>query len=73
MMPVPEQPALRSVCTQERGSWPVTQDVIDRSFTLQQRHLPPDAGPLLQSFADAVEKVWSRLAVLKDLAEGAGR
>lgn len=73
MMPVPEQPALRSICTQERGSWPVTQDVVDRSFTLQQRHLPPDAGPLLQSFADVVEKVWSHPAVLKDLAEGADR
>lgn len=73
MMPIPEQPALRAVSTQERGSWPVTQDVIDRSFTLQQRHLRPDAGPLLHSFADAVEKVWSRLAVLKDLAEGADR
>jgi perosamine synthetase len=69
MMPLPEQPALRSICRQERESWPVAQDVIDRSFTLQQRHLPPDAGPLLQSFADAMEKVWANLAVLSGFPE----
>ncbi|MEV7026614.1 DegT/DnrJ/EryC1/StrS family aminotransferase [Kitasatospora sp. NPDC093558] len=73
MMPLPDQPALRSLCRQEPGSWPVAQDVVDRSFTLQQRHLPPDAGPLLQSFADAVEKVWSQLKAVAELAEGAGR
>lgn len=64
MMPLADQPALRSLCQQE-PAWPVTQDVIDRSFTIQQRHLPPDAGPLLQRFADAIEKVWSNLAVLE--------
>ncbi|MFC5666887.1 DegT/DnrJ/EryC1/StrS family aminotransferase [Kitasatospora misakiensis] len=73
MMPLADQPALRALVRQKPDSWPVTQDVIDRSFTLQQRHLPPDAGPLLQSFADAVEKVWSHRKVLAELAEGAGR
>ncbi|MGY0465361.1 DegT/DnrJ/EryC1/StrS family aminotransferase [Kitasatospora sp. cg17-2] len=73
MMPLADQPALRPLNRQSPDSWPVTQDVIDRSFTLQQRQLPPDAGPLLQSFADAVEKVWSHLKVLPELAEGAGR
>ncbi len=70
MMPLPEQPALRSRCRQQRGSWPVAQDVIDRSFTIQQRHLPPDAGPLLHSFADALEKVWTHLPVLAGTTEG---
>jgi dTDP-4-amino-4,6-dideoxygalactose transaminase len=69
MMPLPEQPALRSLCRQEPGSWPVAQDVIDRSFTIQQRHLPPGAGPLLQSFADVLEKVWANLAVLSGSPE----
>lgn len=73
MMPLPEQPALRSVCRQERGSWPVTQDVVDRSFTIQQRHLAPDAGPLLQGYADVIEKVWAHRTTLADLAEGADR
>ncbi|WP_042424063.1 DegT/DnrJ/EryC1/StrS family aminotransferase [Streptacidiphilus anmyonensis] len=73
MMPLPEQPALRPLARQTPASWPVTQDVVDRSFTLQQRHLPPDAGPLLQGFADVVEKVWSQLKVLQQLAEGADR
>ncbi|WTZ65961.1 DegT/DnrJ/EryC1/StrS family aminotransferase [Streptomyces sp. NBC_01383] len=73
MMPLPEQPALRSICRQERGSWPVTQDVVDRSFTIQQRHLSPDAGPLLQGFADVIEKVWSHRKALAELAEGADR
>lgn len=73
MMPLPEQPALRPLCRQSPASWPVTQDVVDRSFTLQQRHLVPDAGPLLQSFADVLEKVWSQLKVLAELAEGTGR
>jgi perosamine synthetase len=70
IMPIPEQPALRSIHRQGRESWPVTQEVIDRSFTLQQRHLPPDAGPMLQSFADVIEKVWSHRTVLAALAEG---
>ncbi|MEU4744683.1 DegT/DnrJ/EryC1/StrS family aminotransferase [Actinosynnema sp. NPDC023658] len=70
VMVLPEQPALRSLCRQERGSWPVAQDVVDRSFTIQQRHLPPDAGPLLQSFADVVEKVWAHAAALSRSAEG---
>ncbi|MEE4545848.1 DegT/DnrJ/EryC1/StrS family aminotransferase [Streptomyces sp. V4-01] len=73
MMPLPEQPALRSLCRQTPASWPVAQQVIDRSFTLQQRHLAPDAGPLLQSFADVMEKVWAHLKVLEELADGAGR
>ncbi len=73
MMPLADQPALRALVRQTPASWPVTQDVIDRSFTLQQRHLPPDAGPLLQSFADAVEKLWAQRKVLAELAEGAGR
>ncbi|WP_330242395.1 DegT/DnrJ/EryC1/StrS family aminotransferase [Streptomyces sp. NBC_00525] len=73
MMPVPDQPALRALSGRTAASWPVAQDVVDRSFTLQQRHLPPDAGPVLQSFADAVEKVWSHRETLVKLAEGADR
>ncbi|MFJ4713455.1 DegT/DnrJ/EryC1/StrS family aminotransferase [Streptomyces sp. NPDC088785] len=70
MMPLPDQPALRPLVRQPDPSCPVTQDVIDRSFTVQQRHLPPDAGPLLQSFADVIEKVFSHRRTLARLAEG---
>jgi hypothetical protein len=45
--------------------------VIEDSLTLQRRHLNPEAGPLLDRYADAFEKVWEQLAVVGQIAEPA--
>lgn len=50
------------------GSYPVTQAVLEDSLTLQKRHLNPTAGPLLQRYADAFEKVWEHLDVVRRMA-----
>jgi dTDP-4-amino-4,6-dideoxygalactose transaminase len=52
------------------GDYPVTRAVIDDSLALQKRHLNPDAGPLLQRYADAFEKVWANLDVVARMAQG---
>jgi dTDP-4-amino-4,6-dideoxygalactose transaminase len=44
--------------------YPVSMAVVDDSFTLQNAHLPPDAGPALQAYAGAFEKVWEHLEVI---------
>jgi hypothetical protein len=48
---------------------PVAEAVIDDSVTIQKRHLNPGAGPALMRYADAFEKVWSRLDLAARLAE----
>jgi dTDP-4-amino-4,6-dideoxygalactose transaminase len=50
------------------GEQPVADAVIDDSMTLQKRHLHPDAGPLLERYADAFEKVWGHLDVVAAMA-----
>jgi dTDP-4-amino-4,6-dideoxygalactose transaminase len=47
---------------------PVTSAVIDDSLTLQKRHLHPDAGPALERYADAFEKVWANLPTVASMA-----
>ncbi|MEW2294706.1 DegT/DnrJ/EryC1/StrS family aminotransferase [Streptomyces sp. NPDC006743] len=47
---------------------PVTVAVVDGSLCLQRRHLDPAAGPLLQSYADAFEKVWEHLDLVRRMA-----
>jgi dTDP-4-amino-4,6-dideoxygalactose transaminase len=54
-----------------RPEYPVTTAVIADSLTLQKRHLHPQAGPTLQCYADAFEKVWQNLPVVADLARAA--
>lgn len=51
---------------------PVAEAVIDDSLTLQKRHLNPQAGPVLQRYADGFEKVWRHLDVAARMA-GASR
>ncbi len=40
--------------------FPATLRVLDDSFAIQKAHLHPEAGPLLQRYADAFEKVWEQ-------------
>jgi len=54
-----------------RPECPVTTAVIADSLTLQKRHLHPQAGPTLQRYADAFDKVWHHLPTVADLARAA--
>jgi len=56
LMPLPLQRAFGS--SAERGDFPNSYQVIEDSFTIQKAHLHPDAGPLLDSYAAAFDKVW---------------
>ncbi|WP_254705752.1 DegT/DnrJ/EryC1/StrS family aminotransferase [Streptomyces vilmorinianum] len=58
---VPERPF-------REEDFPVTHRVIDDSFALQKAHLHPGAGPLLQRYADAFEKVWEHRDTLAGVA-----
>jgi hypothetical protein len=50
---------------------PVTREVIEDSLTIQKRHLNPAAGPSLNQYADAFDKVWANLGTVAAMASGA--
>lgn len=58
---VPERPY-------READFPGTLRVIDESFTIQKAHLHPGAGPLLDSYADAFEKVWEHRDFIAEYA-----
>ena len=73
--PLPAHPAFRPAGLSEDAAvdwvaerFPVTADVVDGSLCLQRRHLDPDAGPLLQRYADAFEKVWQHFDLIRRMA-----
>ncbi|MGH8933855.1 MAG: DegT/DnrJ/EryC1/StrS family aminotransferase [Egibacteraceae bacterium] len=43
--------------------------VVEDSFTIQRAHLNPAAGPVLDRYADAFEKVWDERDVISRMAE----
>jgi hypothetical protein len=45
--------------------------VVEDSLTLQKRHLNPDAGSLLDLYADGFEKAWEHLDVVARMARQA--
>lgn len=49
--------------------YPNTLAIIEDSLTLQRRHLNPESGPLLQSYADAFEKIWENLERIGRMAQ----
>lgn len=61
VLALPDQPALRQLTTQDPTDWSEADRVIDTTFTLQQRHLRPDAGPLLEEYAEAFTKVFASI------------
>jgi dTDP-4-amino-4,6-dideoxygalactose transaminase len=78
MMPLPSQRLFHSPPNDAGGlyradAFPVTLDVIDRSFTIQKAHLHPDAGPLLDLYADAAEKIWEHRDVIAGHASAMAR
>jgi dTDP-4-amino-4,6-dideoxygalactose transaminase len=80
LMPLPAQPVFREWRGYGDHRWPMTgaayreEDfphtlrVIEDSFTIQKAHLHPDAGPLLDRYADAFEKVWRHRDVIRTYA-----
>ena len=73
--PLPAHPAFRPAGMTEADvlGWvaerfPVTAAVVDGSLCLQRRHLDPAAGPLLAHYADAFEKVWRHLDLIRQMA-----
>jgi perosamine synthetase len=85
LMPLPEQKVFRDRIGFGAGyPWaaapdapsaphPVADAIIADSLTLQKRHLHPEAGPALQSFADGFEKVFGQLETVAVLARARAR
>ncbi|MEV6560038.1 DegT/DnrJ/EryC1/StrS family aminotransferase [Nocardia sp. NPDC051756] len=75
VVPLPAHPAFRRAGLSESAAldevaerFPVTAAVVDGSLCLQRRHLDPAAGPLLQRYADAFEKAWQHLDLIRRMA-----
>ncbi|WP_211259786.1 DegT/DnrJ/EryC1/StrS family aminotransferase [Streptomyces violens] len=73
--PLPAHPAFRpaglsdsAALDQVAERFPVTTAVVDGSLCLQRRHLDPAAGPLLRHYADAFEKTWRHLDLVRRMA-----
>jgi perosamine synthetase len=65
LMPLPMQRAFSGFAGPAgRAAFPHSYQVIEDSFTIQKAHLHPDAGPLLESYAEAFGKVWRHSALL---------
>lgn len=74
LMPLADQPAFGSLApTRAPQDFPHTRQVLEDSLVLQRRHLDPSAGPLLQQYADAFEKVWDRLDIARTLVRRSAR
>lgn len=59
LMPLPLQRAFAGPAGEpDRTGFANSYKVIEDSFTIQKAHLHPNAGPLLESFAEAFAKVW---------------
>ncbi|MEU3844540.1 DegT/DnrJ/EryC1/StrS family aminotransferase [Streptomyces sp. NPDC028635] len=52
------------------AAYPVTCQVIEDSLCLRRMHLNPDAGPALEEYATAFERVWENLDVIARFARG---
>lgn len=66
-LPLPDQPALKPLVHQHKRDWAAATRVINNTFALQQRHLHPDSGPLLQGYAEGFRKVFRNLQQLLEL------
>jgi perosamine synthetase len=70
LMPLPLQRAFAGTAA-SRDDFPQCYQVIEDSFAIQKAHLHPDAGPLLDSYAEAFDKVWRHRALLATYAAAA--
>jgi dTDP-4-amino-4,6-dideoxygalactose transaminase len=69
LMPLPLQRVFSGDASRE--AFPHSYQVIEDSFTIQKAHLNPDAGPLLDSYAEAFSKVWQHAALIASHARAA--
>jgi dTDP-4-amino-4,6-dideoxygalactose transaminase len=67
---LPEQEVFRAAAPPDPGSYATTTSIVEDSLTLQKRHLNPDAGPVLDLYADGFEKVWENLDAVARIAKG---
>jgi dTDP-4-amino-4,6-dideoxygalactose transaminase len=70
-MPLPAQKVMRDMYPSSDVDYPITARVIADSLVIAKHHLNPDSGPLLQRYADAFEKVWDNLDVVRSMTSGA--
>lgn len=69
LVALPEQEVFRSREGQpDPSSYATATAVIEDSLTLQKRHLNPDAGPILDLYADGFEKAWENLDAVARIA-----
>ena len=66
LMPLPLQRAISGKAS--RADFPNSYQVIEDSFSIQKAHLHPDAGPLLESYAEAFGKVWQHRELIASYA-----
>ena len=69
--PLPAHPAFRAAgqsLDEIAEAFAVSCATVDASLCLQRRHLGPDAGPALDAYADAFEKVWGHLDLVARMA-----
>ncbi len=66
-MPLPEQKVMRELYPQADTHYPVAKQVIDDSLVIAKHHLHPGSGPLLHLYADAFEKVWDNLDLVRSM------
>ncbi len=69
-MPLPAQKVMRETYPEADADYPITTQVIADSLVIAKHHLHPDSGPLLQRYADAFEKVWEQLDVVRSMTRG---
>lgn len=68
---LPEQEVFRDLDGNDPASYATTAAVIEDSLTLQKRQLNPDAGPVLDLYADGFEKLWENLDAVARIARPA--
>lgn len=73
LVPLPEQDVFREPegAGPDPASYATTSAVIEDSLTLQKRHLNPDAGAILDLYADGFEKAWENLDAVARIAGSA--
>lgn len=67
LVPLPEQRVFRSP-EGDPASYATATAIIEDSLTLQKRHLNPDAGSVLDLYADGFEKAWENLDAVARIA-----
>lgn len=71
LVPLPEQDVFPD--PEDPSAYATTRAVIEDSLTLQKRHLNPDAGSILDLYADGFEKVWENLDAVARIAANQGK